>query len=138
MKRSTGEIQFRNTRQGRTILEILSEHPQPLSALELHARAKVVVPEIGIATVYRHLQQLIVVGQVVVVELPSEPARYERANKPHHHYFFCEYCRRVFDLPGCVPGMTSILPDGFRVAKHELTLYGACRDCSAADAELRS
>ena len=51
--------------------KLLSEHPQPLSAPpELHGTAGASVAGIGIATIYRHLPQRIVAGEVA-----SPPAR---------------------------------------------------------------
>ena len=80
---------------------------------------------------------MIVAGEMVAVEFPGQPARYERADKPHQHHFFCDYCGRVFDLPGCVAGMLSLLPEEFRPTKHELAIYGPYRGCAIAGAKER-
>jgi Fur family transcriptional regulator, ferric uptake regulator len=127
----------RDTRQARTIREILEQHGEPVTAPEVHSYAMALVPGIGIATVYRHLHHLTVAGEIARVELPGQPCRFERAGKPHHHHFVCQGCQRVFDLMGCLGDLRSLVPDGFEVIKHDLTVYGHCRRCAAENAGTR-
>lgn len=122
---------MRHTKQKETIRTVLSSSPAPLSVAEILTKAKESSPEIGIATVYRHLSHWLREGQLVPVEFPGETCRYELADKAHHHHFLCRICGRVFELPGCVAGLQSIVPEGFETQKHDLTIYGACRACAA-------
>jgi Fur family ferric uptake transcriptional regulator len=122
---------MRQTKQRETIHAVLSTSVAPLSVAEILARAREAAPEIGIATVYRHLSHWLRDGELVPVEITGEVCRYELAGKAHHHHFLCRHCGRVFELPGCVPGLHSIVPEGFVPQNHQLTLYGACRSCAA-------
>ena len=122
---------MRQTKQRETIRAVLSSSAAPLSVAEILMKAKEISPEIGIATVYRHLGNWLRDGELVPVELAGENCRYELAGKAHHHHFLCRSCGRVFELPGCVAGLHSIVPEGFECQKHELTIYGACRACAA-------
>jgi len=120
----------RNTRQKRAIESVLRNHANPLSPAEILEFALKEVPTIGIATVYRSLKALAKDGQVVSVEIPGEPPRYERADKGHHHHFLCRTCGEVFDLAKCLDGIKKMAPPKFRVEDHEIILYGACGDCA--------
>ncbi len=120
----------RNTRQKRAIASVLRNRANPLSPAEILKFALEEVPTIGIATVYRSLKSLLKDEQVVSVEIPGEPPRYERADKGHHHHFLCRTCGEVFDLKTCLDGIKKMAPPKFRVDDHEIILYGACKDCA--------
>ncbi len=85
---------------------------------------------IGIATVYRIVNKAAEEGEIIRVELPGAPARYEPADLPHHHHFECDACKRVYDVPGCASGVSNLAPEGFAVESHEIILRGTCPDCS--------
>ena len=73
-------------------------------------------------------------GELVTVELSGQPPRYERAQvaEVHHHHFWCDGCDIVFDLQGCVQGLGDLLPRGFQMTNHDLTIRGRCPDCREA------
>lgn len=83
--------------------------------------------------------------EIAKVELPGEPARYEVACKPeahgkaghgdshadhHHHYFHCSSCGQVYLLHSCPGPMDDLVPKGFQVQSHEVTLHGVCASCA--------
>jgi Fur family ferric uptake transcriptional regulator len=37
----------------------------------------------------------------------------------------------MIDLPGCLAPARRLLPAGFQVDGHELTLFGLCADCAS-------
>lgn len=100
---------------------------------EVLASARRAVPSLGMATVYRALRALLGAGEIAAVALPGEPARYEarRAAERHHHHFRCDRCARVYDLDGCAHGLARLLPAGFRMRGHDITIFGTCAGCSA-------
>ena len=87
----------------------------------------------GIATVYRNLKSLTESGDLAVVSLAGASPRYETGHSAHHHHhhFMCTACEKVFDLHSCPGALLNAAPSGFLVERHELTLYGRCRDCHA-------
>ncbi len=119
----------RSTSQRQAIRHVLEEADHPLKPHEILAVAKHDVPGLGIATVYRTIKSLIEDGWLVPVDLPGETARYEVANRPHHHHFLCRRCDRVFVLDGCPWNMRATLPAGFKLESHQVILYGICKDC---------
>jgi Fur family transcriptional regulator, ferric uptake regulator len=125
----------RGTAQRRAILEALHEAPGPLTAQELHGRAREAVEGLGLATVYRNLNELERSGQVVSVHLPGDATRYEPSGRGHHHHFRCVRCDTVFELDvGCPLALLEdvTLPGGLQVTGHELVLFGLCRECAKA------
>ena len=85
---------------------------------------------LGVATVYRAVNALLEAGAIDAVEIPGEPARYERSDKGHHHHFQCEKCERVFDVAGCLANLRKLVPPKFRVKEHAVLLYGVCAGCA--------
>jgi Fur family transcriptional regulator, ferric uptake regulator len=118
-----------STRQKVILGELFETSRRPLTAREICRQAKRRVPSLGLATVYRTLRQFVAEGLIRVVEIPGAPPHYESAALHHHHFFLCQACKQVFDLVGCVRGLTSLVPDGFSVQQHEIVLYGRCSEC---------
>ncbi len=121
----------RKTKQRDALREVLERAERPLSISELLAAASKLVDGLGVATVYRAVGALLEEGWILAVEIPGEPARYERANKEHHHHFQCQRCDRVFDIAGCMENLRKLVPPKFRISAHSVTLYGVCASCSA-------
>jgi Fur family ferric uptake transcriptional regulator len=121
----------RDTVQRRAIRDVFERSRRPLSPKEVLEGAQAAVPSLGIATVYRTVKALIEGGWLVPVELPGEPPRYEVSGKKHHHHFVCDTCDRVFEVDGCPGNLSSVVPAGFQMARHEVVLYGMCAACAA-------
>jgi Fur family transcriptional regulator, ferric uptake regulator len=121
----------RNTRQREIILETLSQAEGPLTTQGILERARLELPQLGLATVYRTVALLRDDGRILEVRLPGEEPRFEPVRQTHHHHFSCTRCHRVLELDFCpvqIPKGT-LLPNGFRVQDHHLTLYGLCATC---------
>ncbi len=119
----------RKTDQKAAVTHAIVSADRPLSAPEILDAAQDAVPGLGIATVYRQVKRLVESGEIISVELPGEPARYESADHDHHHHFRCDVCARVFDVHGCHAHVEHGVPEGFTVARHEVLLFGVCADC---------
>ena len=119
----------RVTRQRDAVRAVIQVAKRPLSPREVLDGARVTVPALGMATVYRNLKLLLADGAVQVITLPGESPRYEMRESAHHHHFQCTTCRRVYDVPGCPGNLRRLAPRGFRVDHHDVTLYGRCLDC---------
>ena len=122
----------RQTTQRNVVLQVLTEAGRPLSPQEIFDAAKVEVPKLGIATVYRNIKALLENGILQPVELPGTAQRYEIAGKHHHHHFHCNSCGRVYEIEGCTITHEEHpnLPADFEVEDHVVVLYGRCADCT--------
>lgn len=119
----------RKTRQRDAIKEVMLHTVRPLGPQEILDAAAGSVPNLGIATVYRAIKELLAEGFLSKVEMPGEPARYERADLKHHHHFHCRSCGKVYDIAGCPGNLANAAPKGFKVESHELLLFGVCDRC---------
>jgi len=118
------------TQQKIVVSAVLEHAKRPLTPVEIWEEARKKLPSLGIATVYRALKQFVDEGQVRAVDVPGAAPHYESAARHHHHFFLCQQCKRLFDLIGCVRGVKSLAPNGFRVKQHEIVLYGECASCA--------
>lgn len=120
----------RLTKQKTAIRSVLEAARRPLSPQEILDEARLQVPELGIATVYRNLKSLLGQDEIRTVALPGDSPRYEPASvaSVHHHHFQCTVCGRVFDLHRCGLDLSAMIPPGFRLERHEITLYGRCAE----------
>ena len=119
----------RKTRQRDAIRQVFEANEHPMGPQEILQAAQEFTPGLGIATVYRTLKALTEEGWLDPVELPGEPQRYEIAGKGHHHHFRCRTCDRVFEIEGCLTNLKRLVPQGFRIDRHEVVLYGTCNTC---------
>lgn len=119
----------RNTKQRSAIREAITAAHGPVSAREVHDLAQRRVRGMGMATVYRTLKALVTDREIVQVEMPGEPPRYEIAGKAHHHHFYCRSCGRMFEVEQCPGDLSYLAPEGFKLENHDLLLLGQCVDC---------
>lgn len=127
------QLMKRQTKQKAVVQRVFTNSNRPLSPQEVFEAARAEVKSISLATVYRSLRSLHEDGEIVPVALPGAPDRYESRScaDRHHHHFLCDSCGRLFDIPGCgLRANTHALPPGFMVARHEVTLFGACDQCA--------
>jgi Fur family ferric uptake transcriptional regulator len=124
----------RNTRQKQAIRSAFEEANRPLSPEEALVEAQRHYKNLGVATVYRNIKNLVMDGWLEAVSLPGEAMRYEVAGKAHHHHFHCQDCGKMYELEGCSSQALPRLPRGFKVTGHEFLLYGLCARCSPARA----
>jgi Fur family ferric uptake transcriptional regulator len=147
----------RNTRQRQAVLEALAGSGRTLSPPEILALAQVQAPGLNLSTVYRQVKSLEEAGDVLKVQLPGQPARFEApcahaaANLPraqahshpaatasadehHHHHFHCLGCGQVVPIHGCPGPMQELAPTGFVVERHDLVLHGRCAHCATTAA----
>jgi Fur family ferric uptake transcriptional regulator len=120
----------RNTRQREAIREVFLVSTQPLTPTAVLESARRHVSGLGLATVYRTLNALVLDGWLSVVELPGDGPRYERSGSGHHHHFQCRGCSQVFEIRGCPGDLGRLTPAGFVLESHEVVLYGQCQQCA--------
>ena len=123
---------FRLTAQRRAVAEALSGDHVHLSAEEVHQRARRVLPEISLATVYNTLHELVALGEVDEHGFDGRTRRYDPNVGEAHHHLICDVCGTIRDVPprGAVPGPAHA--DGFEVRSTEVTYRGRCASCRSA------
>ncbi len=113
------------------IFDVVEAAEGPLSAAEVLAELKDHKRTPGNPTVYRALNAGADTARLTAVTLPGDDTtRYEPADRGHHHHFACTQCERVVDVVGCPGRLSPLVPDGFTLTGHDLTLYGLCDACA--------
>ncbi len=122
----------RKTKQRDAIIDVIKSEGRPLSHHEIYHKAVKIVPNLGIATVYRAVKDFMISGLLDQVTLPGDVTRFELAGKHHHHHFWCRLCDRLFEVEGCTGKIGISPPRGFRAEHHEIFFKGLCSTCSDA------
>jgi Fur family ferric uptake transcriptional regulator len=125
----------RDTRQRRALREIILTEGRPLSPTELLELSQRIVPNLGLATVYRNIRMLMEEGFLREVHIAGDAPRYEQAGTGHHHHFYCFRCGKVTEINGCRSEVNTLVPEGFLQDFHELTFYGSCATCNASNSQ---
>ena len=125
---------WRITPQRRAVVGALSGEHIHLTAEQVHAAARDVVPEVSLATVYNTLNELVTMGEVTAVHLGDGSARYDPKVGPDHHHLVCSGCGVMYDVQP--EGMGELaLPvaqhHGMRVDAVEVTFRGRCANCGS-------
>jgi Fur family ferric uptake transcriptional regulator len=117
------------TRQREVILDVLQLAARPLTREELLAEGRKVLPRLGSATVDRAIRNMTASFEVIGVEFPGQPRRYELPATHEHPHFICRECERVFDIPVKMQLPEVKAPHGFLVMGGEIIYSGTCREC---------
>jgi Fur family transcriptional regulator, peroxide stress response regulator len=117
---------FRLTPQREKVYGVLRSDRDHPTAEQVYARAKQVIPDISLATVYNCLDALVKTGLVREVVVDRSATRY-CSNMREHHHFHCNQCGHVFDVDATETGVPEVrLPRGFHVLSAHLSLSKAC------------
>ena len=82
----------------RAVIEALEGDHVHLSAEQVHAAARRVVPEVSLATVYNTLNELAGMGEISEIRLSDGTARYDPKTGPDHHHLLCDGCGLTYDV----------------------------------------
>lgn len=123
---------YRFTPQRMAIVQAVLESGDHPSAEDIYRQISVAFPMMSLATVYKTLEVLRDLGEVV--EIPVEGrSRYDGNPRPHVH-LICEKCHTVLDWSGGVNFPVpeeAIVASGFRPRHYHLEVYGLCSRCQA-------
>jgi len=135
-------LQARGLRNGgarRAVVEHIGAQSCCNSAQEIFDGIRDQGGRVGIASVYRALDQLVELDLVQRVELGDGVARFEpsHADGDHHHHLVCDECGKV--EPFADPGLERALEQAasrlsYEMQSHEVVLHGDCGACAAARA----
>lgn len=106
-------------------------HP---NAAEVFAAMKLLMPGIGIATVYRNLNAFVEAGMLARVSMSGEPDRFDFRLDSHNHAL-CVKCGKVFDFESnSLKALSKKLLEqsGFRVSSANIFVSGVCEKCARA------
>jgi Fe2+ or Zn2+ uptake regulation protein len=127
---------FKQTRQRRAVLGVLTETDVGLTASEVHARARARCRVLGLPTVYRTLEVLEESGLVRRIHTAGGCERFAPVSHFDSHHVVCGRCGKVAEFVGCNVGElipSAVRQTGFHVEGHFLELLGTCNTCYLPD-----
>jgi Fur family peroxide stress response transcriptional regulator len=126
------ERDFRITPQRVAILKVLlgsADHP---SVEQVYQQVKIDFPTTSLATVYKTVNLLKDVGEILEIGFADGSNRYD-GNKPYPHpHLICMTCKTIIDPEiDLVDQMTSALErnSGYKITSHQIEFFGICPDC---------
>lgn len=121
---------WRLTPQRRAIVEVLDGEDVHLTAEEIHARARAILPETGLATVYNTLNELVSMGEVLEINLGEGPKRYDPNGARRHQHLVCVACGELLDVhPSVEPRLPPAERHGYEILEARVTFRGLCPRC---------
>ena len=127
---------MRGTRQAEAVAAVLDGLPGFCSAQQIYAELRGRGEQVGLTTVYRHLQLLSETGRVDSIRDASGEILYRRCQSgAHHHHLTCRNCGCSVEVEGKAVERWAddvAAEAGFTDVGHTVELFGLCPQCSAA------
>ena len=126
--------QRKPTRQAEAVLRAVGDSSAFRSAQDIHAALKAAGADVGLTTVYRHLQSLSDDGLVDALLAEHGETVYRRcATNDHHHHIVCRRCGKTTEVEGPeverwaerVAGAA-----GYTDVSHTVEVFGVCASCT--------
>jgi Fur family transcriptional regulator, peroxide stress response regulator len=126
------ESQYRLTPQRVELVRLISVSDGHPSVSRLYGQIKTQFPTMSLATVYKTLDLLKELGEVLEISLRDD-SHYDGKKPYPHPHLICTKCQKIMDgeLDVAVEKIVHEVENnfGFRVVKHQLDFYGLCPDC---------
>ncbi len=120
------------SRQRESIKKYLDTHRTHPTAETVYLDIKQEFPNISLGTVYRNLNLLADMGEILRISPGNGPDRYDGNTAPHYH-FICTECGKVLDIDMEHQIQLDKLAgehfDG-TITNHVTHFFGLCRECN--------
>ena len=128
------ERDCRITPQRVALLRLLAADEGHSSASHLYQQLRAQFPTTSLATVYKTLNLLKEMGEVVEFGFSDDDNRYDGARPFPHPHLICVQCRKIIDTDTALA--SSLVKDvaadsGYQIIGHRLDLYGLCPECQS-------
>ncbi len=120
------------TRSRMAVLEVLAATSEHLKVAEVHRRARMIDPQVGLASVYRTMDLLERLRLVTPAHVYPGHRHYARISENHGHHLVCNSCGLVVEFSDCqLERLTRTLArrTKFRIDGHCVEFFGQCKNC---------
>ena len=125
----------RNTWQREAVREALSTTEGFVSAQALHSGLRDGGSSIGLATVYRALNDLATEGEADTLQQEGESLFRACTPGSHHHHLICRNCGTTVEIEADAVehwAQQVAAQHGFTAPQHIVDVFGLCPECSRA------
>ena len=127
----------RITPQRLCIVEALLASDRHPSAEEIFAQVRLISPTTSLATIYKTLDTLKSLGEVLEVESWDNRTHFDGLRPSPHPHIVCTGCGRIDDID--LQGVSALQSEaervsGFKVDEQRLEFYGRCLKCQETTA----
>jgi Fur family transcriptional regulator, peroxide stress response regulator len=123
---------YRVTPQRIALLRLIAASEGHPSAARLYEQIKAQFPTTSLATVYKTLNLLKELGEVLELGFSNDDNRYDGSRPYPHPHLICVHCHKIIDPQvSLVNDLTQEVAEltGYQVISHRLDFYGLCPDC---------
>ena len=131
------EHDFRLTPQRLAVIKLLAVSEGHPSVERIYETVRAEFPTISIATIYKTVNLLKQLNEVLELGFPDGSNRYD-GNKPDPHpHVICTKCKQIIDPNlGSLKDLKKevVKKTGFQILNHRVDFFGTCRDCRSRKA----
>lgn len=125
-------MKHRKSRQRSEIVKILSKKNYHPTADEIYGILREKLGNVSLATVYRNVELLSRMNEIIKIKTDEGPARYDGNTEPHYHVV-CKKCGVVKDVSikkdiSKIVDMDSVIED-FVITEYYVRFKGFCNSC---------
>lgn len=124
-------MEKRHTIQKELVLNAVRSMRSHVTAEEVYNFIKNDYPSIGKGTVYRNLNSLSEDGEILKIEIPNGPDRFDFTLEKHYH-IRCMRCGNVYDVDmEILPDLTNRILNthGMQILDYDILFKGLCKQC---------
>ncbi len=124
--------EYRMTPQRAALLRLIAESDRHPSAAHLYGQIAEQFPTTSLATVYKTLNLLKELSEVLELGFSDDDNRYDGHRPYPHPHLICVRCRKITDPDvGLVRDLAEEIgrTTGYQVLSHRLDFYGLCPEC---------
>ncbi len=121
------------TPQRMAIIDVLKDNHTHPSVEEIYQKLAPRYPTISYATIYKTLETLCEIEEIIEVNIEPHKKRYDPFTHPHHH-FRCLSCGKIEDVSledVAFPQIPADVKKKYGIMHATLYLYGLCPACRA-------
>ena len=122
------------TAQRRAVLQVMARSGRFRTAQEVYSDLREDGTNVGLTTVYRHLQRLADEGALHSLQLADRQTAYRLCSDAPHHHLVCTQCGSAFEITGgTVDEWASheAADRGFADVRPAIDVFGTCPTCAA-------
>ena len=131
------EHDFRLTPQRLAVLKVLAVSEGHPTVERIYETVRAQFPTTSIATIYKTVNLLKQLNEVLELGFPDGSNRYDGNNPYPHPHVICTKCKKIIDpILGSLKDLTKevVKETGFQILNHRVDFFGTCRDCQSTEA----